>query len=158
MENLEVLVTTICVPDSQLPLYFDISAVPGFLVVSGVMKVVQHNRDLVTELGRQELEALVRKAETYRPDPQAVEIINVTDIPTPDSFFGQSLDHPLEHLLKSGVTTGLAAGIILIYGACHAVAWDTHFPNWCYRFFSGCLTSFESPSSADISVRSTVLS
>lgn len=45
-----------------------------------------------------------------------------------------------KNLLESWRSTCLAVGIILIYGACHTAAWNTHFPSnferWLWRVSS----------------------
>lgn len=110
------------------------------LIVDSVLEVTYHGRMFSWrrfKLGTPELHALVCTAKKYSAGLPVLGVSAIANTHPPDSFFEKLVQYSVDELLESGRSTGLAVGIILTYGACHAVAWNTHFPStiecWLWR-------------------------
>lgn len=62
---------------------------------------------------------------------------NIANEPLQNSFSAKLITHTTRYLRYQTGSIRPAAAIILIYGACHAAAWNTHFPStlecWLWR-------------------------
>lgn len=81
---------------------------------------------------------LVGTCKKYSAGLPVLGVCDITNTELPDPFFLDKLGvYPAAQVLKSGRRTGLAVGLVLTYGACHAAAWNTHFPStiecWLWR-------------------------
>lgn len=132
-------------PDKQINLsenvnfLFDIRT-KGSLIVNKVLKVTRHNEHNDTMIGKSELNILFEIAARFKAGlPSVLKVVSVTGGSQFESFTIR-LVGGAKNLLESWRSTCLAVGIILIYGACHTAAWNTHFPSnfekWLWRVSS----------------------
>lgn len=112
------------------------------LLISKVLMVYYYGTDMSPLLGGSELNALFRLSELYpRTEERFLElpIVDVVAGRQPGEVFGKILDNAAD-ILNGWRSCSLAISILLVYGGCHAAAWNTHFPSpiecWMWRVSS----------------------
>lgn len=106
------------------------------LIINNVLKISYRGLGNSLPLGRLELDALFNAVKKYRgtafPGSDFVAICDFYLKPGSVEFETSS-----SRMFESVWATALAVGIVITYGACHAAAWNTHFPSnlecWLWR-------------------------
>lgn len=118
------------------------------LIINHTLKITRGERSKPMKLGKSEFEALFRMAEKYETVLPALGLPVIAE-PQPRTIFNVLLGGITSQLVGTKRSTGLATLIVLTYGACHAAAWNTHFPStvecWLWRgsaIFVGVVPSY----------------
>lgn len=99
------------------------------LIINDNLKITKGEKSKPVELGKSEFDALFRMAEKFETILPALSVRDTANGPQSPTVMNTLSGGISSQLVATKRSTALAAGIILTYGACHAAAWNTHFPS-----------------------------